>query len=292
MAIGYVNAAPLPFTQRDGGVECPEEGRKRTGVCNTFSCPVPCTFAAWGLWGGCSKTCDTGLKRRTRDKVGPLHGGASCEATFFADEKCNAFSCPVDCLWNMWGGWGDCSRSCGGGNRLRERNYGAQAQNGGQACPGSPAEVIACQVQECPSDCTWGEWHDPSPCTKTCGGGSFKRHRARLSEQLFGGLACVGASTEMGPCNVEPCAVDCNYEDWQPFTECSSSCGGGTHSTIRNYTDSTHGGMQCSEANASKEEECNTQACPVITVKGGTQQASSQSMVLVLAMCLALGLWQ
>lgn len=282
---------PLPFTNRDGGGECPEGNghKKKTGMCNTFPCPVSCSFEAWGLWGGCSKTCDTGAKRRERTEKPALHGGEPCGGASFLDEKCNAFSCPVDCLWRQWGGWGECSRKCGGGNRLRERNYAAQAQNGGAACPGSPAEVLACNIEECPNDCKWSEWHDPGPCTKTCGGGSFKRHRARIAEMLNGGLACSGPSTEIGPCNVEPCALDCQYDEWQPFTECTSSCGGGVHTTMRNYTEAMHGGTACSDGNTTKEEECNTQSCPIITVKGAAhQQAQFQSAVLALTILTAL----
>lgn len=148
----------------------------------------------------------------------------------------------------------------------------AQGQNGGMACQGAPAETIECSLEECPTDCEWADWHPPGPCTKTCGGGTEHRHRAKVTEAYLGGAECVGAATEVYPCSVEPCAVDCNYDDWQPFTECTSSCGGGTHMTIRNYTQAMHGGIECSESNTSKEEECNTQACPVIKVKGGARQ--------------------
>lgn len=273
----------LPFTDRDGGHLCDYTFSKRSGVCNSFSCPIPCTFAAWNYWGGCSQTCGVGIKQRTRDKIGPLHGGAPCQASALLEEKCNAFSCPVDCTWNTWGGWGTCSKTCGGGIKLRERAYLAQASNGGGSCPGSPAEILACNVQDCAQDCLWSEWHDPGPCTKTCGGGAFTRHRARKQESVFGGVECTGPNTEIGPCNVEPCAQDCLYDEWQPFGECSQSCGGGTHTAKRNGTAAMYGGQECSDQNSSKEEECNTMECPAITIKAGTMQQSLSPVLLSLS---------
>lgn len=265
----------LPFTNRDGGAICPDSQKKKAGVCNTFSCPIPCAFAAWGLWGGCSRTCDSGLKRRTREQEGPKYGGAPCIGDNFLDEKCNSFSCPIDCAWNVWGGWGQCSRTCGGGVRLREREMLSQASNGGAACPGSPAEILACNVEDCPQDCKWAQWHEPGPCSRTCGGGAFKRHRARFQEAIAGGAPCTGPNTEIGPCNVEPCAVDCLYSDWAPFTACTQSCGGGVHTAERNGTAALHGGIECSTVNMSKEEECNQEECPAVMVEGGAHPQTS-----------------
>jgi len=252
----------LPYTDMDGGKDCPDDLRKGTQQCNRFQCPVPCTFEQWNLWGGCDLTCGAGLKRRTRDTKGPFHGGSACLAGGHVEAmKCNNFMCPVNCAWGGWSDWGVCSRTCGGGIRLHERSYVRQMENGGAHCPGAPAEVLACNIQECPSDCNWAEWHDPSPCTKTCGGGVFKRYRAKEAVQSHGGALCTGPNTEIGPCNVEPCAVDCQYSEWHSWTECSAPCGGGVHQALRNGTDPYHGGMDCYEQNKSKEEECNLWPC-------------------------------
>lgn len=275
----------LPFTSMDGGVSCDSPAmaskRKQSASCNTQKCPVPCKFAKWSLWGGCSKTCGTGMKRRTRQKIAQLHGGAPCKGETVLEEKCNAIECPVDCLWKQWGGWGKCSRTCGGGMKLRERLELRQASNGGKACLGSPAEILACNVQDCPQDCKWAEWHAPSPCSKTCGGGSFTRHRARVQQAMFGGAECHGPSTEVGPCNVEPCAVDCKYEDWQPWGECSISCGGGVHKTTRTAIPATNGGIACLETNKTKEEACNTQACPAIQIKAGSHRQAHHHLAVL-----------
>jgi len=266
----------LPFTNEanDEGPQCSVSQQTKSGECNRFACPVNCGLLAWATFGHCSKTCGTGIKSRVRDHNNQLYGGERCHGEYTMDEPCNSFVCPVDCVWNAWGGWGTCTRTCGGGYKLRERLYSSQAQNGGQACPGSPAELLACNIEDCAVDCLWQEWHDPGPCTKTCGGGVFQRHRSKVKEVLAGGAECTGPNTEIGPCNVEPCPRDCVFNEWDQFGECSTSCGGGIHATTRTYKEAEHGGVGCNDANTTKEEECNAQSCPTIMVKGGAKQHS------------------
>jgi len=95
----------------------------------------------------------------------------------------------------------------------------------------------------------------------------FQRHRSKVKEAVAGGAECTGPNTEIGPCNVEPCPRDCTFNEWDQFGECSASCGGGIHSTTRTYKEAEHGGIACNDANTTKEEECNSQACSSITVK-------------------------
>jgi hypothetical protein len=273
---------PMPFTQMDGGAKCNDKDSIMSEECSSFTCPQSCVWAKWGLWGGCTKTCGTGIKVRSRDSAGPFHGGSPCVGNVNDQENCNAFSCPIDCAWNSWGAWGECSKSCGGGLKLRQRMYLPMAHNGGKVCPGSPAEILVCNVQECPVDCVWAPWHDPSPCTKSCGGGSFKRHRSKIQAVANGGKSCDGEpSTEIGPCNVEPCAVDCQFLEWSTWSECSESCGGGTKTALRNATKPEHGGAECSEANMTKEAECNTVGCPGIMVEGGAQHLAAPLITLI-----------
>ena len=56
----------------------------------------------------------------------------------------------VDCKWGHWGGWGDCSEPCGGGNQYRNRIVIEEAENGGNQCGGSVKESRACNVSPCP----------------------------------------------------------------------------------------------------------------------------------------------
>ena len=51
-----------------------------------------------------------------------------------------------------WGDWiiGDCSQTCGGGNRTDVRTEKNSATHGGEQCTGPTSITESCNVQECP----------------------------------------------------------------------------------------------------------------------------------------------
>ena len=55
----------------------------------------------------------------------------------------------VHCEWNDWI-IGDCSKSCGGGNRTNIRFENVTALHGGDECEGARFIEESCNVQECP----------------------------------------------------------------------------------------------------------------------------------------------
>ena len=59
----------------------------------------------------------------------------------------NVFS--VDCKWNDWNPWGNCTEPCGGGQRTRNRNS-IDAKYGGETCPGPSEMDENCNQHECP----------------------------------------------------------------------------------------------------------------------------------------------
>ena len=56
----------------------------------------------------------------------------------------------VDCIWNEWHEWEQCSKSCGGGITSRTRNIKQYAQLGGQPCVGDAFQTKLCNNQTCP----------------------------------------------------------------------------------------------------------------------------------------------
>ena len=50
----------------------------------------------------------------------------------------------------MWGSWGGCSQTCGGGSQQRRRNFKVHAQNGGTECVGPSLEKQTCSETKCP----------------------------------------------------------------------------------------------------------------------------------------------
>lgn len=93
-------------------------------------------------------------------------------------------------------------------------------------------ETAECMVKACPKDCVVTDWSPYSACSKTCGTGYKTRSRQIVSYAEDGGALCpiLGERKE---CNTEPCSTDCAVSDWSQFSQCSSSCDGGTKSRTR-----------------------------------------------------------
>ena len=56
----------------------------------------------------------------------------------------------VDGVWEEWGIWGDCSVTCGGGQRLRMRVC-IDPLYGGSECQGNTTYNEVCNSNPCPS---------------------------------------------------------------------------------------------------------------------------------------------
>ena len=65
---------------------------------------------------------------------------------------------PVNCSFNEWEDWSDCTVTCGVGERTRVRTRNV-AENGGLDCPNeSDEETEYCNTDACPSTLTVGSF--------------------------------------------------------------------------------------------------------------------------------------
>lgn len=65
--------------------------------------------------------------------------------------------------------------------------------------------------------------------------------------------------------------VDCELTDWDTTGECSEDCGGGKRTETRTEkVEPLYNGKPCDE-DRTREEDCNTQVCPVTTEKPTTE---------------------
>ena len=57
----------------------------------------------------------------------------------------------VDGGWTSWSSFGDCSKTCGGGEKTRYRTCTNPAPaNGGKDCVGPSSDSMSCNEQGCP----------------------------------------------------------------------------------------------------------------------------------------------
>ena len=61
------------------------------------------------------------------------------------------FDSVVACEWDEFSSWTTCTKTCGGGTQVRQRQVKVPAQFGGEACEGGQAEQRVCNEQGCPS---------------------------------------------------------------------------------------------------------------------------------------------
>ena len=61
----------------------------------------------------------------------------------------------VDGSWSLWHSWSICTRSCGGGRKLRIRTCNSPPQfNDRRRCVGDSVNTVKCNKQSCKGDIT------------------------------------------------------------------------------------------------------------------------------------------
>ncbi|KAM4812745.1 hemicentin-1 [Urocitellus parryii] len=255
-----------------GGRPC-EGNAVETIMCNIKPCPVHGVWSAWQPWSACSESCGKGTQTRMRlcNDPPPSFGGSYCNGAETQMQVCNERHCPIDGKWTSWSSWSACTVSCGGGARQRTRDCSDPVpQYGGSKCEGSDIQSDFCNSDPCPTHGNWSPWSGWGTCSRTCDGGQTRRFRTCDNPRPSnGGRACVGPDTQIQRCSTDMCPVDGNWGNWQSWSHCSASCGGGekTRNRLCDSPMPSKGGRSC-PGDATQVSRCNTQACP-----GGPQRA-------------------
>jgi len=170
---------------------------------------------------------------------------------------------PVDCTWGDWEGWSDCSATCGGGTRSRNRPI-EQHNNFYGTCSGASSDTTVCSPTSCAIDCAFGDWGVWQGCAGTCGA-QDRRSRTLVNEASLGGVACTGELDDFrddSACS-DPCPIDCDMGAWTAWDDsCNSfSCGAHYHARSRNIiSEPTLGGAVCGATTG--QELCGEPVCP------------------------------
>eukprot|EP00441_Pelagodinium_beii_P048005 CAMPEP_0197624826 /NCGR_PEP_ID=MMETSP1338-20131121/4350_1 /TAXON_ID=43686 ORGANISM="Pelagodinium beii, Strain RCC1491" /NCGR_SAMPLE_ID=MMETSP1338 /ASSEMBLY_ACC=CAM_ASM_000754 /LENGTH=1716 /DNA_ID=CAMNT_0043195061 /DNA_START=154 /DNA_END=5304 /DNA_ORIENTATION=+ len=254
------------------GKSCSELGSNYEDTpCGQNQCPVDCALEDWGNWELCDASCGTGSTSRLRSiKTTNIYGGLPC-GHLTENKTCDNGACPSDCKLSDWSDWFGCDRTCKSaenpGTRKRTRVIAEMGNAMGAKCPSESARTQseACQLSACPVDCQMSDWSAWSECSATCGQGNRERFRDVQSAAAFGGKACRGGNStyEKKYCSMDTCPVDCEWNDWQDWRGCSTTCGTGTGMRLRDVkTPMQNGGKECA-GGLSQNRECNLRFCPV-----------------------------
>ncbi|XP_065934945.1 uncharacterized protein [Magallana gigas] len=184
----------------------------------------------------------------------------------------------VDGGFSEWTKWTKCSRTCGHGLKSRRRTCtNPVPTRNGRNCTGTYSENTECSIAGCPVDGNWGHWSSWLDCSVTCGtGNQIRRRFCSNPRPENGGRQCQGSSTDTLTCNLGSCPIHGGFSEWNMWSVCSVSCGGGFKTRERACTNPSprHGGSNCSD-NFTDSDICNTSPCPV---NGGFGNWGSWSM--------------
>eukprot|EP00928_Gymnodinium_smaydae_P064666 TRINITY_DN4794_c0_g2_i1.p1 TRINITY_DN4794_c0_g2~~TRINITY_DN4794_c0_g2_i1.p1 ORF type:complete len:1188 (-),score=266.17 TRINITY_DN4794_c0_g2_i1:180-3743(-) len=252
-----------------GGIPCSGD-LKQVQACNMQPCDIDNTDCKLSEWSGFSECGADNQRYRHRHVVAPASGdGRPCEGSLEDTETCPLEV--IDCKVSQWTDWGECDEICGGGQQHRVRQIHEFPKNGGVPCPSALAETQACNVEACSTkDCELAPWQDWTSCSATCGVGQQTRHRDVREFRSSGGSGCGDELSETRGCNHEPCEmVDCEWDVWNDWSACSSTCGGGQMTRSREIRHTpVGGGAACAPVDKEEIAACNTQACTENCIDG------------------------
>ncbi|XP_022430770.1 adhesion G protein-coupled receptor B2 isoform X6 [Delphinapterus leucas] len=214
----------------------------------------------WSPWSVCSLTCGQGLQVRTRSCVSSPYG-TLCSGPLRETRPCNnSATCPVHGVWEEWGSWSLCSRSCGRGSRSRMRTC-VPPQHGGKACEGPELQTKLCSMAACPVEGQWLEWGPWGPCSMSCANGTQQRSR-KCSVAGPAWATCTGALTDTRECgNLECPATDGKWGPWNAWSLCSKTCDTGWQRRFRMCQATGSQGYPC-EGTGEEVKPCSEKRCP------------------------------
>lgn len=201
--------------------------------------------------------------------------------------------------WGPWSPWSDCTKTCGGGQKGRERicedkrgskntcfgNWIDKDDHGKDRNLHLKMQTAPCSEISCPDDANFMEWMAWEACPTTCGEARRRRRRG-CNPPRHGGKECPRERKyyeQFSDCNNPPCA-DPMWTAWSPWSKCSLTCGVGHKRRTRKCEDLITRtpmipGLDCLGGSTEMEEDCKLRDCPINGAWTGWQAWSSCSVL-------------
>eukprot|EP01128_Nolandella_sp_AFSM9_P010412 TRINITY_DN718_c0_g2_i1.p1 TRINITY_DN718_c0_g2~~TRINITY_DN718_c0_g2_i1.p1 ORF type:complete len:747 (+),score=118.28 TRINITY_DN718_c0_g2_i1:275-2242(+) len=209
--------------QSGNGAACPPDSETRT--CNEHFCDVDCV-GEYGPYNACSEECGGGLQySHFITETEPVANGEKCPDARI-ERTCNTHDCDTDCVVSEWSDYGDCTKTCGTGEKTRTRTIIVDPVAGGGSCP-SLTQTAQCNTHVCDRNCEVSGFGPFSECSVPCGDGYKTRNQTIVVEPAGNGALCP-ALVESLSCNLKDCDKNCVMSEWAEWSACSVSCGNGS----------------------------------------------------------------
>jgi len=265
----------ITSNNKNGGAPCKGSTYMQQTCPGLPICPKKdCQLSEWGKWGSCDATTQP-QSSRARNVIQPSSGGGvACAGDLKETKGCEAEpGARQDCEFSPWSGWDPCDKACDVGQKKRQRTLLSAQFNGGVCERAALTETEKCNLQVCHEgkmDCMLGDWTPWGVCSTDCGDGVSKRQRIVEKKAVAGGFGCQGPLAEMQPCSGVVCkTVNCKWGDWDDWSSCSCTCGGGSMRRSRFVASPPlNGGSLCGAEDKSVIAACATQACPSGCIDG------------------------
>lgn len=215
-----------------------------------------CKYTSWSDWTRCNGSCgENGTRTRQQSLIirDPATVSPLCRRQIIDSMPCmNApCECPkgvnCTCELTLWTAWSRCSQTCGGGQRVRLRQY--RTNNTAHCMPENLREVQPCNVDCCPVNGQMTPWSEWSTCSKSCGTGVRKRFRSCTAPPpSCRGKPCSECTVETQVCNAQPCGkcIQLKWTSIQNSGDLEPECPAGQYySPCANLCDTSCESLTC-----------------------------------------------
>ncbi|KAG1962033.1 brain-specific angiogenesis inhibitor [Pimephales promelas] len=223
-------------------------------------------WSVWGNWAECSSECGGGVQTRSRTCQSPPEEAYLCEGVLEEGRPCNSQSCIGYRQYSSKGKglspvkYKGMQEAMLGKGRLGTRSQSLRSVDSRKREDSDKTRSgqQSSQTVDPPSGEEWSAW---SVCSATCGEGWQSRTRFCVSVSYS--TQCSGPLREQRPCNnTAVCPVHGAWDEWSPWSLCSSTCGRGYRDRTRSCKPPQFGGNPC-DGPEKQTKFCNIAVCPV-----------------------------